>query len=309
MNNKDTHREHFVPRFFIKQFYAKEDQPDKNAKKGMICCYDLQKHKQHPARSDDVFFQKDLYETAASDEKFAQILSRDYQNEAVINYFEHEFGKIETNASNHFKKLLSACYREKDRSKVLSCNQVNYFIKYMVLQLLRIPQYLELQIDTVDETFFEGQNICKSNSTTEAAAKHLVLSEITHSQSDIIDKIHKTILFNHDMCICKLTADCSFFSSNVPIFFFDYHGDGNVFAQSTIVFPISPKYCITFFKCKYKQHTNDIHKKLIFVDKEVYNKFVYNFIQSATDWHEKIFSDSISTELMQYIQQIDTNKD
>lgn len=302
----DTHNEHYIPQFFIKQFYAKEDCSEKNAKSGMICCYDLTKHKQHPAHSDDVFFQEDLYETAASNAIFKKmLLNHNNDVESVTNYFEKKFGSIEKEASKHFKKMLLKCDNGTDRCTILSCNQIEYFIHYIIIQFLRIPQLLELQIDVLYETFCQENRKNGPHPIITMSFKHSILKYLTEHTAGVIDFIYKTILFNHDMCILKLPDDFSFFSSNIPIFFFDYDGDGNIFQKSNILFPISPKYCIAFLTCEYKKHSDVIHKKLIFGNKDVYIEFVYKFFESATKFHEKIFSDSLSKELIHDIELLD----
>ena len=302
-----THNEHYIPQFFIKQFYATETRPDKNMKQGMVCCYDLPNTKQHPAHSPDVFWEEDLYETAFLDENVANLLRKDSELETCVNYFENEFCKIEKEAGKYFKKLLFDCNTYPDKSTILSCSQVNYFIKYIVLQLLRTPQYLEMQIEALDEAIFKGEKMFAKNSSIKMTEKHYMLREITTPNSLFVNNIYKFILFNHDICVFRLNTDDSFFSSNVPVFLFDYTGCGNIFENTTIAFPISPKYCITLLRCEYKKHKN-INKKLIYVDKKVYDGFVNSFVMIAGANHNKIFSDSISNELIEKLQILEKHK-
>lgn len=305
-----THREHYIPQFFIQQFYATETNLNKNMKKNKICCYDLQKNFSHEANSNDVFFEEYLYETAAKNEELTKVLlDRNNELETVVNYFEHQFGNMEKTAGKYFKQLLLNCERQKDRDKILSCNQVEYFIKYMIWQFLRIPYYIDAQVETVDETFFNGQGICQNNDTMALAAKHMIFKTWIHPKSEIIKALFESILFYHDMCVFKMMDNHSFFSSNIPIFFFDCDDYVDVFKYSTIVFPISPKYCIVFLKCKYKKHTKR-HKTLIHVGTDAYKRFICQFISTAIKEHNRIFSDSISNELMTYIKTLnEENKD
>lgn len=294
-SNNNTHKEHYIPQFFIKQFYAANDKGVIDEKKSCVFCYDLQKFTTHPAHSEDIFFVENLYETAAINENLKNNLIQEGEIDASkINYFEHKFRAIESEANYRFKKLLQKCAKSQHKDKVLSCKDVDYFTNYMILQLLRIPQFLQIQRDALCEVLSEGGAPVSSNTITETAAKHFILEQLFGA--DLPKLIRKTIVDSHDMCIVKMEAGQSFFSSNTPVFFFEYDGKSNVFETAHIAFPISPQYCIHYSQKKSDIHDKQMHKRLFCGDEKnpvfpAFSKDTIHAMREASPLYNKIFTD------------------
>ena len=181
----------------------------------------------------------------------------------------------------------------------------------MILQLLRIPQFLHIQMDALYEVLAEGGAPVSSNTTTETAAKHFILEQLFGM--DLPKLMRKTIVDSHDMCIVKMEEGQSFFSSNLPVFFFEYDGKSNVFETAHIAFPISSKYCIHYSQKKSDIHDKEIHKKLFCGDEKkpvfpAFSKDAIHAMHDAIPLYNKIFTDKYLPDVMKLWESSNKNE-
>lgn len=296
--------EHFIPQFFIKHFYSEQTNILTNSIKGKVCCYRFDKKAPFNCFSDKICFEKNLYETAMINNDVKSILTKSGKDfETIAKYFENKFCEIEGVATDKFKKLFLLLDKSKHGDKVLSNKKIKFLTEYMLLQFFRLPQMLAIQMISL-------YNIkCKSDKknykldiNSGTMILHNVLKILLSKNSPTIKPFAEIILKTHDVCILKSTNNFSFFTSNIPVFFLgDITENENVFKSNSILFPISPKYCLWFINKTYNVHCHE-HKKLVQTKDEFSNIYLDCFIAFVLQSSQFIFSNQITNETIERIK-------
>lgn len=152
--NNITKMQHYIPQVYLRGFspeYLESEKKEIPTARYTIYCYDLktenQINKAVPIKS--VCFCENLYEVIGDNRKIV-----------IPNYLEKIFSKIETNYGKYRHNLeIKAFNKENNKTKCfLTGEEKIFWATYILIQILRIPQILELAAQTALETWGDEIN-------------------------------------------------------------------------------------------------------------------------------------------------------
>ena len=148
MENKPKVKEHFVPKFYLRNFTSKNKK---------ICIYDKIENKMYFKAPQNICYINDLYETKWIDENLEN------NNYILRNDLENHFSEIEKEFNNTLNSIISKCSCQQNQNKLILTSYEKEIMKKFVANILfRNPWCMkQYNVDSVDENLLENPEICK----------------------------------------------------------------------------------------------------------------------------------------------------
>ena len=303
-----TKNEHYIPQSFIERFYANYTKKEHHIQKGMVSCYRFDADNWFTINSEGICSELYLYETAYYSKYVKDILEQQgRQAEAAFNYFENKFCTIEGPSASLFNDLLSKLKISAVGDIILSNRKIRKLTKYMVLQLLRLPQTLPLiAVSFLEVKCDQDNKIYKINDDIIYMLIHESLTCLTEDHSSLINTMTNQICANYKITVARASNNRSFFTSNFPVLFIPHDNNIqplNLFEDCDILFVISPQYCLLFSNKK-KHNTNFGHKQLMQATSSFYDLYEQAFLSYGLPNADLIFSDKLDSHFIAQIRSI-----
>lgn len=275
MNKKPTEYEHYIAQVHLKGFSPQYEQYKKNKKtKCFIYYYDLIKDFQQQAVPiDSVCFEKNLYEFTDKE-----------GNIALTNLVENYLWQFETMFSGYRNELESKAFNEENcKTKCfLRTEEKRFWITYILLQMLRIPQVLEKMQEIIQKIIPEIGKQQAKNLSIFHSFPFWGEAEENSLGWDLLSKLVDPMLnMSFSICVDKkgrfITSDKAMYINAPNLYYEEYE---------KVVFPITSEICLILLGGEAKKHCSK--KNGLFFAKDEFVWSVFKDISSSA--YEKIYA-------------------
>ena len=229
--NEPTHREHYVPRMYLRRFCEPPKKKGKQAQQ--IWAYDIQKKCYCSMAIDSVCFETDLYEIKDAS---GNIVHQN-QIENRLAQFEYRFSTVLTaivKRTKYDKNLLTHCFLNKEEKAML--------IWWLYLQIARTPSTITVAKNLAEELLPDlGESTDASNIAVWSCLEPLIKGRIDMEKPGLFQKMAHW--FTDMAFVIGRCSQPQLFTCDNPIYLFHPNKDAvdfNTERPERIIFPLDP---------------------------------------------------------------------
>ena len=234
--DKRTRKQHYIPQVYLRGFspeYKQKDGKGKDKSKYTIHCYDLEKMRQYPQAVpiESICFEKDLYE-----------VTNDKEEIVLPNYLETMLGSLENMFGEYRRKLEQKAFRLENLNTrcFLTKDEKDFWIAYMVIQILRMPDTLK-SAEELGQEFWKGLNSNQARNFAREVCLPFFTEIKEGSREAVLVEAFSKPMQTMSVVIGVDTAG-NIITGDKPIYFYSPSFSFNDIER--VLFPITSKLCL-----------------------------------------------------------------